>query len=260
MARLKTRLIPLTGEVGAETGTRPQLVVNGLWERGLFPRPLMFWHVAAVFSFVRCNAQSQKSRLRWAWVRAPVLAQIHVSAYYGCHVNHYKSIEGATWVVMRAFWRPNGASVRRLIRRAPLAPPQYGSCVQRYLACRCGMKTDSLSSPGLPLLRVLSWLWSLSKTFVKIFIKIRAPSPERDRALTCSDGASRVVTAPTGYTPMPVPTYPPPRHSTVQVVSTPPLPSVWLHRSSSYTYECCSWFVALVTLFCWDDACFHRPP
>jgi len=32
--------------------------------------------------------------------------------------------EGATWAVVRAFWLPNGASVRRLIRRAPLTSPK----------------------------------------------------------------------------------------------------------------------------------------
>jgi len=33
--------------------------------------------------------------------------------------------EGATWGVVRAFWLPIRASVRRRIRRAPLAPPTY---------------------------------------------------------------------------------------------------------------------------------------
>ena len=45
---------------------------------------------------------------------------------------HVASIEGATWRVVRAFWLPNGASVRRLIRRAPLTPPKQGRRVQPY--------------------------------------------------------------------------------------------------------------------------------
>jgi len=39
---------------------------------------------------------------------------------YGCYLTHMANIEGATRGVVRAFWLPNGASVRRLIRRAPL--------------------------------------------------------------------------------------------------------------------------------------------
>jgi len=47
-----------------------------------------------------------------------------MSAQYGCHFNNLVTTEGATWGVVRAFWLPNGASVRRLIRRAPLTPPK----------------------------------------------------------------------------------------------------------------------------------------
>jgi len=37
---------------------------------------------------------------------------------------YFGKIESATWGVVRAFWLPNGASVRRRIRRAPLAHPR----------------------------------------------------------------------------------------------------------------------------------------
>jgi len=43
-----------------------------------------------------------------------------MSAQYGCHLKHLVNTEGATWGVVRAFWLPTRASVRRLIRRAPL--------------------------------------------------------------------------------------------------------------------------------------------
>jgi len=49
---------------------------------------------------------------------------------YVCHLNHAMNKEGASWGVVRAFWLPIGASVRRLIRRAPLAPPKEGLRVQ----------------------------------------------------------------------------------------------------------------------------------
>ena len=65
--------------------------------------------------------------------RHPVLIQtFHMSAQYGCHLTYIASIEGATWGVVRAFWLPNGASVRRLIRRAPLTPQKKGRRVQPY--------------------------------------------------------------------------------------------------------------------------------
>jgi len=54
----------------------------------------------------------------------------HMSAQYGCHLNHMVNTEGATWGVVRAFRLPNGASIRRLIRRAPLAAPKSGHRVQ----------------------------------------------------------------------------------------------------------------------------------
>jgi len=65
--------------------------------------------------------------------RHPVLTQHRrMSAQYGCHLNHIVNTEGATWGVVRAFWLLNGASVRRLIRRVPQAPPKYGRRVQPY--------------------------------------------------------------------------------------------------------------------------------
>ena len=48
----------------------------------------------------------------------------HKKAKYGCHLTDIANAEGATWGVVRAFWLPNGASVRRFIRRAPLTPPK----------------------------------------------------------------------------------------------------------------------------------------
>jgi len=43
-------------------------------------------------------------------------------------LTYIASIEGATWGVARAFWLPNGASVKRLIRRAPDAREIGASC------------------------------------------------------------------------------------------------------------------------------------
>jgi len=50
-----------------------------------------------------------------------------MKAQYGCYLTHMANIEGTTWGVVRAFWLPSGASVRRLIRRAPLTPPKYSN-------------------------------------------------------------------------------------------------------------------------------------
>jgi len=62
---------------------------------------------------------------RLGWAQAPsVDTRGHMSSNYGCHLGHFGKIEGATWGVVRALWLPNGASVRRRIRRAPLASPK----------------------------------------------------------------------------------------------------------------------------------------
>jgi len=56
--------------------------------------------------------------------RHPVLKQ---KMTYECTVwvpLEWGILGGATWGVLRAFWLPNGASVRLLIRRGPLAPPK----------------------------------------------------------------------------------------------------------------------------------------
>ena len=50
-----------------------------------------------------------------------------MKAQYGCYLTHMANIEGTTWGFVRAFWLPSGASVRRLIRRAPLTPPKYSN-------------------------------------------------------------------------------------------------------------------------------------
>jgi len=47
-----------------------------------------------------------------------------MSVQYGCHFTHLANTEGATWGVVREFWLPNGASVGRLMCRAPLTPPK----------------------------------------------------------------------------------------------------------------------------------------
>jgi len=59
------------------------------------------------------------------WGQAPSLdTKKHMSGQHACHLIHFGKIEGATWGVVWAFWLPNGASVRRRSRRAPLAPPK----------------------------------------------------------------------------------------------------------------------------------------
>jgi len=78
-----------------------------------------------VFRGVYMIQQVAAVHLGYGWGLAPSLdTNLHMRALYGCHLAYIASIEGATWGVVRAFWLPNGASVRRLIRRAPLTPPK----------------------------------------------------------------------------------------------------------------------------------------